>query len=96
MCICSTPAIPAAGAVTKPGPNTKTGAPWIPEAGAGQASSVGTRVLNPSLDPRLMDANVVKKLGTPRLRKAIGAMKEKGLGPLSRPDGRKRCHSCVQ
>eukprot|EP00536_Pseudo-nitzschia_multiseries_P017988 jgi/Psemu1/53538/gm1.53538_g len=54
-----------------------------------------TRLTNPHRDSRLQDSNhpIVKKLESAKMREAIQAMRDKGKGPLSRPDGQERCHS---
>eukprot|EP00536_Pseudo-nitzschia_multiseries_P015006 jgi/Psemu1/40914/gm1.40914_g len=54
-----------------------------------------TRLTNPHRDSRLQDSNhpIVKKLESAKIREAIQAMRDKGKGPLSRPDGQERCHS---
>eukprot|EP00536_Pseudo-nitzschia_multiseries_P010780 jgi/Psemu1/204114/e_gw1.341.23.1 len=54
-----------------------------------------TQLTNPHRDSPLQDSNhpIVKKLESAKMREAIQAMRDKGKGPLSRPDGQERCHS---
>eukprot|EP00536_Pseudo-nitzschia_multiseries_P007834 jgi/Psemu1/18871/gm1.18871_g len=53
-----------------------------------------TRLANPNRNPRLKDSNhpIVKKLESSKMRDAIQAMREKGKGPLSHPDGQEKIH----
>eukprot|EP00536_Pseudo-nitzschia_multiseries_P015060 jgi/Psemu1/41151/gm1.41151_g len=55
-----------------------------------------TCLANPNRDPHLKDSThpIVKKLEASKMREAMQqAMRDNGKGPLSRSDGRERCHS---